>query len=417
MIAKLISIGDEILIGQIVNSNASFICEKLYRIGISVKRVVTIGDNEIDLIRDLKDSQKNYDLTIITGGLGPTHDDITKSILIKFFNDKLVKNPDVLKKIKKIFRIRNIKLPEINIPQAYVPKKSKIIWNRYGTAPGIWYEEFNKVFIALPGVPFEMKEMIDNKVIPLLLKRFGKSLKTKFKSITLLSSGISESELFEKLGDIKQITGHTKLAFLPSLIGIRMRLDAEGNSLNEVNAKLSNAEKLIKSKINKYLYGKNDDLMEEINGKILIRQKKTLSVAESCTGGLLASKITDISGSSRYFCGGVCTYTNKSKIDILRIRDSIIKKYGAVSEEVALEMAKNVRDKFCSDIGISITGIAGPTGGTKLKPVGTVYIGYSDNKNIFATKFLFGTYRERNRQRAVMSALIILHKQLTNSKY
>jgi nicotinamide-nucleotide amidase len=414
MNSKLISIGDEILIGQIINSNASYISEKLYRIGIPVKRVVTIGDNEFDLINELEDSMKNYDLTIITGGLGPTHDDITKPILVKYFNDKLIKNSEILKKIKNIFRVRNIKFPEVNLQQAYVPQKSKIIWNKYGTAPGILYNKFNKVFIALPGVPFEMKEMLDNEVIPLLLKRFGSSMKTKFKSSTILTTGLSESELFEKLGDIKKITKFTKLAFLPSLNGIRLRSDAEGKNLTEVNAKLSNAEKLIKHKIKRYIYGKNDDLMEENIGKILIKKKKSLSVAESCTGGLLASKITDISGSSKYFCGGVCTYTNKSKVEILNVRNSAIKKFGAVSEEVAIEMAKNVREKFHSDIGISITGIAGPAGGTKFKPVGTVYIGYSDNKNAFAKKFLFGTYRERNRHRAVMSALIILFKQLSN---
>jgi nicotinamide-nucleotide amidase len=412
MISKLISIGDEILIGQIVNSNASYISERLYRAGIPVNRIVTIGDNENDLIGELRDSLKNYDLTIITGGLGPTHDDITKSILVKFFNDKLIKNFEVLKKIKEIFRIRNIKFPEVNVQQAFVPQKSKIIWNKYGTAPGILYEKFKKVFIALPGVPFEMKEMMDSEVMPLLIKRFSASMNIKYRSTTILTTGISESELFEKLGNIEKITKKTKLAFLPSLTGIRMRIDASGKNLKVVNAKLSNTEKLIRSKIDNYIYGKNDDLMEEIIGKILIRKKKTLSVAESCTGGLLGSKITDINGSSKYFYGGVCTYTNNSKIDILKVREATLKKFGSVSEEVAIEMAVNVKKKFYSDIGISITGIAGPAGGTKQKPVGTVYIGYSDKKNTFAKFFLFGTYRERNRQRAVMSALIILYNQI-----
>jgi nicotinamide-nucleotide amidase len=203
MISKLISIGDEILIGQIVNSNASYISERLYRAGIPVNRIVTIGDNENDLIGELRDSLKNYDLTIITGGLGPTHDDITKSILVKFFNDKLIKNFEVLKKIKEIFRIRNIKFPEVNVQQAFVPQKSKIIWNKYGTAPGILYEKFKKVFIALPGVPFEMKEMMDSEVMPLLIKRFSASMNIKYRSTTILTTGISESELFEKLGNIE----------------------------------------------------------------------------------------------------------------------------------------------------------------------------------------------------------------------
>ncbi len=414
MKAKIISIGDEILIGQIINSNASYISENLYQTGFPVQKIVTIGDNETDLIKELEDSMRHFDVTIITGGLGPTHDDITKSILIKFFSDELVKNDKVLKNIKKIFQTRKITLPGINNQQALVPKKSKIIWNNYGTAPGIWYDIRNKIIVALPGVPFEMKEMMKKQVIPMLRKKFCKSLKTIFKSRTILTTGITESELFEKLENINAITKHANLAFLPSFSGVRIRIDSKGKYPKEVENKILLTQKLIENKLSEHIYGKDEDLIEEMIGKILLKKKLTLSVAESCTGGLLGAKITDISGSSKYFCGGVCTYTNKSKIDILYVRASSIKKYGAVSKEVAIEMAKKVREKFCSDIGISITGIAGPTGGTKLKPAGTVYIGYSDKKDSFARNYLFGTYRERNRERAVMSALILLYNQLIN---
>ncbi len=412
--SKIISIGDEILIGQIINSNAAYISEKLYSIGIPVEKIISIGDNEESLINELEDSQRNFDLTVITGGLGPTHDDITKPILVKYFKDELIRDEKVLNHVRDIFKNRGIEMPEVNYEQALIPKRSRIIWNEFGTAPGIWIEENGKIYVALPGVPYEMKAMIMNYVIPMLKERFENKIDYVFKSRTILTTGISESSLSEMIGDVKKIIGNDKIAFLPSIFGVRLRIDIKGKSIEEVEKKIKNVENSLQNKIGKYIFGIDDDLLEKKVGELLLKNKLTLSVAESCTGGLLSSKITDISGSSGYYLGGVCTYSNESKIKILKVNKETIEKYGAVSEETALEMARKVSQKFGSDIGISITGIAGPTGGTETKPVGLVWIGYSDVKRTFAKKYLFGNQRDRNKVRSAYMALVILKEEISN---
>lgn len=409
--SKIISIGDEILIGQIVNSNAAFISEKLYSIGIPVERIVTIGDNEKALLEELSDSIKKFDVTIITGGLGPTHDDITKPILVNYFNDELINDDKVLTHIKKIFKSRGIQMPDVNFDQALVPAKSKVIWNENGTAPGIWIEENEKIFIALPGVPYEMRTMINGSVLPMLKEKLEKKINNVLKSRTLLTTGIGESVLAEKIGDIKEFIEDNKLAFLPTTYGVRLRIDVKGKDSDDAENKLNFIENTLRNKIGNYIFGIDDDLLESKIGEILLKNKLTLAVAESCSGGLLASKITDISGSSKYFLGGVCSYSNESKISILKVKKETIEKYGAVSEETALEMAVNVRKKFGSNIGLSITGIAGPTGGTEEKPVGLVWIGYSDKKRTFAKCYLFGNNRVRTKLRSVYLALDILKKE------
>lgn len=414
VISKIISIGDEILIGQIVNTNASFISEKLYSIGIPVNKIVSIGDTEDALLKELDDSINNYDVTVITGGLGPTHDDITKPILLKYFNDELITDEKVLEHVKNIFKNRNIKFPESSYGQAEVPKNSKVIWNPMGTAPGIWIEKEGKVIIALPGVPFEMKAMITESILQMLSDKFKDKIDYVLKSRTILTTGIGESSLAELIGNIKEIIGDDKLAFLPSLFGVRLRIDVKSDSPEKVEERLNIIEKSLRYKVEKYIFGVDEDLLEQKVGEVLTYNKLTLSVAESCTGGLLSSKITDISGSSNYFKGGICTYSNESKIALLNVNKSTISKYGAVSEDTALEMATNVRNKFFSDIGLSTTGIAGPLGGTEEKPVGLVWIGYSDSNRTFARKYLFGNNRERTKIRSVYQALTILKKELSN---
>ena len=410
--SKIISIGDELLIGQVVNSNASFIGERMKSTGIPVKKVITIGDTENELLDELKDSLINYAVTIITGGLGPTHDDITKPCLVKFFEDELITDTKVLEHCRQIFRNRGIEMPLVNEEQALVPKNSKIIWNENGTAPGIWIEKENKMFVSLPGVPFEMKAMMDNSVIPLLKKKFSGKINYFLKSKTILTSGIGESILSNMIGDVKIIIGSDKLAFLPSAIGVRLRIDVKGENEKEADNKLKNISDILYEKIGEYIFGEGDDLLEDVVGKILTEKKLKLAVAESCSGGLLASRITDISGSSNYFLGGICAYSNEVKINLLNVKKETIEKYGAVSEETAKEMADNVRIKFNSDIGISTTGIAGPTGATETKPVGLVYIGFSFRNKLFANKYLFGNNRDRNKQRSVQEALNLIRRNI-----
>ncbi|MCX7834130.1 MAG: competence/damage-inducible protein A [Ignavibacteria bacterium] len=411
--AKIISVGNELLIGQTTNSNATFISEKLYSINIEVKKIVAIGDNEVDLMEELIDSEKYYNITVITGGLGPTHDDITKSVLLKFFNDELVFNEKIYENIENLFKIRGIKTPSINKEQAMVPTKALIIWNRIGTAPGFCFEKDEKLYIALPGVPYEMEEMMNNSVVPMLTEKYSGGVGYIKKSKTFLTIGISESSLAEMIGNVEDIIGEHKLAFLPSLIGVKLRVDVSAETNEQISEILSKIESKLRNKIDEYIYGVDNDQLEKIVGNLLKLKNLKLATAESCTGGLLANKITDISGSSEYFLGGVNVYSNESKVNILGVNESTIRKYGAVSEETALEMAINVRELFKSDIGISITGIAGPDGGTDEKPVGLVYIGYSDNRKNFVKKFLLGHLRLRNKIRAAYHALDIIRKELT----
>lgn len=414
MNSKILTVGDEILIGQIVNTNAAFLGDVLFSIGLPVEKSVTIGDDEKMLLDEFQDSVNNYDLTIITGGLGPTHDDITKPVLIKFFNDELILDDKVLKHVTEIFSTRGVLMPATNVGQAMVPSKSKVIWNKNGTAPGIWIEQDNKVFIALPGVPYEMKAMINDTIVPMLKEKFIKNLDYVLKQKTLLTTGIGESVLNEMMGDVPSIIKDDKFAFLPSIEGVRLRINVKAQSEDKASERISEIENQIREKIGEHIFGEGDEILEEIVGKILSEKNLSIATAESCTGGMLSSRITDVSGSSEYFKGGMVTYSNKSKVKFLDVKKKTLTKYGAVSEKTAKQMAEGVRKHFKTDIGISTTGIAGPKGGSDEKPVGLVYIGYSDKNKTFAKKFLFGNFRERNKKRAAQMALEIIRKELSN---
>ncbi len=410
--AKVISIGDEILIGQIVNTNASYINDKLFSIGVQVKKVVTIGDNREDLIHELHDSMQNYDITLITGGLGPTHDDITKPILVEFFNDELVLDEEVLKKVRSIFESRNVLMPETNVGQAMKPSRSKVIWNDNGTAPGIYMEEEGRVFIAMPGVPFEMKAMMENSVLSLLKAKFLQNQEYVLKNKTLLTTGIGESFLFESIGNLDELLKGQKMAFLPSPYGVRLRIDVKTPSTEEADSEISRIEKELYSKVGEYIYGENDDLLEKTVGDLLRNKGLTLATAESCTGGFISQRITDISGSSEYFKGGVISYSNEAKENLINVNKDTLMKYGAVSSETAVEMAVGVRKLMKAEVGISATGIAGPTGATETKPVGLTYIAISIGDKVYSKELFLGDNRHRNRIRAAQAALNMLRKEL-----
>lgn len=414
MKSKIISIGDEILIGQIVNTNAAFLGDRLFSIGIPVAKTVVISDEEAELLSEFEDSFKNYDVTIITGGLGPTHDDITKPVLLKFFKDEFVRDEKVLAHVRNIFSSRNVNMPKVNEDQALVPKNSKVIWNANGTAPGIWIEKDKKIFIALPGVPYEMKSMIENEILPELKKRFSSGSGKVYLQRTLLTTGLGESSLNEMIGNVKEIIGESKLAFLPSATGVRLRINTEGKNEKEAAEKMNIIEDKLRSKINNLIYGSDKEELEKVIGDILTERKQTLSIAESCTGGMISSKIVNIPGSSNYYEGGVCVYSNIEKIKILNIKEETLKKYGAVSKETAMEMAEGIRSLMGTDFSLSTTGIAGPAGGTDQKPVGLVWIGFSGKDKTYALSFNFGNNREINIQRASHRALEILRRELLN---
>lgn len=410
--AKVISIGDEILLGQIVNTNASYINDKLFSIGVQVQKVVTIGDNRHDLLHELQDSMEHNDITIITGGLGPTHDDITKPILVEFFNDELVLDEEVLLKVRSIFESRNVVMPKANIEQAMKPSRSKIIWNDNGTAPGIYMEEEGRVFIAMPGVPFEMMAMMENSVLSLLKNMFLQNPEYVLKNKTLLTTGIGESFLFEMIGSMDELVQGQKMAFLPSPYGVRLRIDVKAKTEFEAEDEINRIEKTLYEKVGDYIYGVNDDLLEKTVGDLLKDKKLTLATAESCTGGFISQRITDISGSSDYYKGGVISYSNEAKENIILVQRSTLLQYGAVSSETALEMANGVRKIMNADIGISATGIAGPTGATEDKPVGLTYIAISIGDKVYSKELFLGDNRHRNRIRAAQAALDMLRKEL-----
>lgn len=411
MRTHIITIGDEILIGQTLNTNAAYIGDQLANIQIEVTKTSVVGDDFDEIMTEFKTCWAKNDLLIVTGGLGPTHDDITRNCIVKFFKTQLVKNDQVLEDIKNLFSKRGRELRKINEAQALVPKIAEVIRNELGTAPGMWIEKDNKVFIAMPGVPYEMHAMMENFVIPKLKEKYADT-QNFLKRVTLETTGIPESFLFEKLGDISELLDGAKLAFLPSQIGVRLRITVVEKSEEAVNNKLTQIEQRIRSKVGRYIFGRDGEKLEEVVGRILRERGLKIAVAESCTGGFISHLLTNVSGSSNYFERGVVSYSNASKVELLKVDEDVITEYGAVSMEVAKKMAEGIKAISGTDLGLSVTGIMGPTGATEGKPVGLVYIGICDNEVCLSKKYNFGDNRIMNKQRTAQAALEIVRRQL-----
>lgn len=411
MKAYLISIGDELLIGQTINTNVAFIGKLISDNNISIAKSSVIGDNLKTIIEELDYAVTKGDVIIITGGLGPTHDDVTRSAIVKYFKTDLVFNSDVLEDIKSMLARRGRELKKTHEDQAMVPKIAEAIRNENGTAPGYWIEWNDKIFVVMPGVPYEMKAMMENFVIPKLIDKIGAPSEF-IKKLTLQTTGIPESLLSDRLGNLNDLLQGAELAFLPNEYGVRLRITVK--SENEQTAKnlLMEIEQKIRSKVGRYIYGRDDDTLEEVVGRLLKERELRVSVAESCTGGGLSDRITNINGSSSYFERGIVTYSNAAKVELLKVDEDVINTQGAVSPEVAMQMAEGVRAISGVDIGISLTGIMGPTGASTNKPVGLVYVGYCDNKVCSVKKFQFGENRILNKRRATQAALEILRRYL-----
>jgi nicotinamide-nucleotide amidase len=413
--AELLSIGDELLIGQIVNTNASYLSEKLNAIGVDVHRITTVGDKEKDILQAMRRAWVESDIVIATGGLGPTHDDISKNIVAKFFKKKLVMDMKTLRHVEARFKSFGYKkMPEKNIGQALVPEGFTALRNDRGTAPGLLFHKGGKTFIIMAGVPHEMKWLTEKWVLAYLKKQY----KGKFGQVilhkTLLAIGIGESLLAEKIGDMKDILEEwATLAFLPKISGIRLRISVRASTEVKAKAIVSRVEKRILTKASSYIYGAGNDTPEDVVISLLIKRKRTLSVAESCTGGMLGMRITNVTGSSKVFTGGLVSYANDVKLNELGVAKTILLKYGAVSEQCAIAMAEGALKKFGTDYAISITGIAGPEGGTKDKPIGTVWIALAEKgKPTVAKLHHFGEGREIVRERSCDLALEMLRKRL-----
>ncbi len=413
---SLLTIGDEILIGQIINSNAAWIANECSKLGAGVVAHSSIGDNENELIDELERLKKKSDFIIISGGLGPTHDDVTKPTLTKYFNDKLELDKGTLNYLKEFFAKKNVELSERNRTQAYLPSKCKALPNKVGTAPGMLFDESGKTFVALPGVPTEMKYIMTNSVLPVLKNKIAESAEKVAMYKTLKTSGIVEAKLADLIGDPKGIAGDATIAFLPSYQGVRIRIGVVEKDFDKGAEKIKSIESKLKELVGDYIYGTENESLTSKIGETLKDRKETIALAESCTGGLLGADLTSISGSSTYFAGGAIVYSNEIKNKILGVKEQTLIDNGAVSEQTAKELATNVREKFGTDYGVGITGIAGPTGGTADKPVGTVWISLADAEKVAAKKFVFGEDRTMNRERSVGAALNMVLKRLKEKK-
>ena len=403
MKAEIITIGDEILLGQTIDTNSAYISQKLSQLGIEVDYKTSVGDDIKNISEALTIALSRADLVITTGGLGPTNDDITKKAIVKVFKRNLVFHEEILMKVEESFKKRGMEMPKINQNQALLPQGSKAIPNQFGSAPGIFVREENKLFFALPGVPLEMRSMMENDVLKILEKSSKLSVFEK----KLRTTGIPESAIYERIEPVLASASEVKVAFLPSFLGVDIRLNSRSEE------RLHEKEKQIGELLGNAVYGENDITLEEVVGGLLKKKRKTISVAESCTGGLISKRFTNVSGSSEYFERGVVSYSNQAKMELLKVPQEMIEKYGAVSEQVAILMAEGIRRLAKTDYGLSATGIAGPTGGTPEKPVGLVWIGFAHENDSFAERFLFGEDRETNRQRAAQAALNLVRLFLT----
>ncbi len=413
MKAEIISIGDELLIGQVINTNASWIGEQLTMAGIKVYQAVSIADDYNHIFEALELAGRRADVVLITGGLGPTKDDITKKTLCDFFGSKPVFNEQVFEDVKEIFRVRGRKVTELNRKQAEVPDNCTVIRNIHGTAPGMWFEKEGKIFVSMPGVPFEMRPMVTDYIIPELQKRFN--LPAIFHK-TVLTQGVPESEMAAMIEEWENtLPSNVKLAYLPQPGIVRLRLTASGENRDEPVKVVENEIVRLKEIIGEYIFGFDKDTIEEIVGDLLREKGKTVSTAESCTGGYIAHLITSIAGSSDYYKGSVVSYANEIKSKILNVSDEDLEKYGAVSEPVVRQMAEGVREKFGTDYALATSGIAGPAGGTDEKPVGTTWIALATPEKVTAKLYNFGEHRGRNIRRSALMALDMLRKELKAS--
>jgi len=413
MTASIITIGDEILIGQVVDTNSTFIASELNKIGVSVVKTYSISDTENAIITTLGNAVETSDIVLLTGGLGPTKDDITKHALASFFKCALIRHQPSLEKVEKRLGQLGIPVSEINKTQADVPEVCTVIKNNPGLAPGMLFHQDNKIIVSMPGVPFEMKDIMQTGVIPYLKDNVQlKALKHK----TFLTVGVGESTLAGRLDKFEDMLpkGYS-LAYLPSLGKVRLRLSAKGETMEEIDSTFNSLCHQLEFLLGDDLYGFDDDTLEKVVGDMLKANNYSIATAESCTGGNIARLLASVPGASDYFTGSLVAYSNKIKQELLDVTPSFLIDFGAVSKEVVIEMAENVKKKFNCDFGVASSGIAGPGGGTVEKPVGTVWIGISSPKQSLAFKFSLGNNRERTVIRSSILALNLIRREITNN--
>ncbi|MFO7744021.1 MAG: competence/damage-inducible protein A [Psychroflexus sp.] len=412
MQAEIITIGDEILIGQIIDTNSAYIAKQLNKIGVDVYQITSIEDEKSHILKAFEEASKRSNIIIITGGLGPTKDDITKHTFCEYFNDELVLDKKVLAHVEDIFKkYVNTPILEANRSQAWLPSQAITLHNEYGTAPGMWFEKDEVVYISMPGVPYEMKSILTEQALPRLQDRF----RTPFIiHKTVLTYGLGESAIAERIEDWENhLPSFIKLAYLPSLGRVRLRLSARGEDEAELKSGLENAVESLNRIIGDIIKGYEDEqTLEERVAEAFITQGQTLITAESCTGGRLAAKFTEIPGASSYFKGSVVSYATSAKNDVLKISEELIEKYSVVSSEITEEMAIKAKAMFNADFAIATTGNAGPSKGDSDAEIGTVFIAISTPEKTQVHEFQFGKHRERVTQKAVNKALELIYEAI-----
>jgi len=410
MLAEIITIGDEILIGQIVDTNSAWMAEKLNEAGIRIKQISSVSDNREHILAALAEAATRADIILITGGLGPTKDDITKNTLAEYFNVSMVINEAALENVTKIFKKYNRPLLEVNRKQAEVPANCEVILNKNGTAPGMWFNSNGKIYVSMPGVPFEMKYMVEEEVIP---KLKGVLQLPVIIHKTILTAGEGESFLAEKIADIEDsLPANIKLAYLPKLGQVRLRLSADGEDEALLKTEVEKYAAQIIERVNYAVVAEEDIPIEKAILNYMAEKGLTLSVAESCTGGYISHLLTQHAGSSAVFLGGVVSYANELKESVLGVNNETLWQHGAVSEQTVKEMVAGALLNFKSDYAIAVTGIAGPDGGTEDKPVGTVWIAVANASKTVIKKFTFGNKRLQNIERSAIGAFFMLNTLL-----
>jgi nicotinamide-nucleotide amidase len=409
----LINIGDELLIGQVVNTNAAFIGQQMAAAGFELTEVMTIGDDGETIRQTVNHALSKTDVVLMTGGLGPTKDDITKKVICDIFHRELIMDEPTLKQVTDMFAARGMELTETNRQQAAVPQGCTVLTNALGTAPGLWLENENKVLIVLPGVPFEMEKLMKDEVLP-RLKTFNQQNHAILYKV-LQCTNITESGLSDLLEDYeRQLPTECKLAYLPKPGVIRLRLTAKGDNKEKLQTILDEQFAKLKQLTSEYAFTDEDIELEEVVGRLLVKAGKTMATAESCTGGYISHLITSVPGSSRYFQGSLVSYSNNIKRDLLNVREDNLKRRGAVSEQVVSDMALNAMGLFDVDYTIATSGIAGPDGGTEEKPVGTVWIAVATPIRLTTKEFRFGSRMGRKQiiERSARAALNMLRIEI-----
>ena len=412
MNAEIITIGDEILIGQIVDTNSAFICKELNKIGVSVYQITSVQDDKEHILKALKEAKANVDIIIMTGGLGPTKDDITKKTLCTYFNDQLIENKEVLQHVEDLFsKYISTPISDLNRKQALVPSKAIVLKNRFGTAPGMWIEKKDKVFISLPGVPYEMRGLINYELLPRLQSKYHCPF---ILHRTLMTYGLGESAIANRLEKWEEsLPAYIKLAYLPNLGKVRLRLSAKGFDKTLIEAKMDELSSELMSLVGDIFVGfEESSSLEAIVGKLLLKKNYTLATAESCTGGTIAEMITSVPGASQYFLGSVVSYNERIKKDVLGVSEKSIKKYSVVSAKVSEEMALGIQKLYGADFAIGVTGNAGPTKDKTDASLGVVFISIATPDKVITEEFNFGQPREKVIQKAAVKSLEMLRNVL-----